>query len=638
MKLIKYFTSFLLFSIIFVFVGEIYVWSLENFQTEFKYVTFYLQKDTTKSEMQIDIYEAAEKENIQVFVVDRTINSLFSETINIYGTSSDLEYYLSKKCNINSGNYDSIFLGNINVEFFDWMDIQDIEKFETYYTIGNDEDIINFKKNLVDKYGGRFPKEGYQAINSKFSISIVWTCVISFLLLLTFYEVALQKKSIIVRVTIGEKISQFILKNIIYDGVINLIIFFGLMKILSYYTNTLYLKEFTILSFGIFLVLNSFVYFWLFFTDLKKDIQTQKSAKMILRVSYLYKIITSIMLIITMTGCIELIFDGISCYRQKNFFETHKNYNYITVGGNGLDDAKKMLNEYYSKGSEKGKKISLVDLGKWSTDAEYILADHGALDYLYTVVPEVEGKITEKKLYYLVPEDCYNQNVFDDMQSINYSYYEREYEYEIIEYKNTSWVMAISNEGKVRSTLKRNPVIILNNLDSMVMPESSILYVGNSTMYCFSNMEFKNIALKSSYKGFYYQTNVYENYIYFWNVMKRNMLMGIVFLFILLLLEGLILKSILKYEYQINAKELLLSKIQGRSFFYRQRKVLIILLGEWLCLLISIIICLVLDFFATGYVMAGGILVMLLEHIFTFVYSNKLENVNISKIFKGGLL
>lgn len=74
MKLIKFFTGVLLIFIVFIFIGEIYVWNLDTFETEYKYVTFYLQENTTKLEMVNDIYNAANKEKVDVFVVDKKVN------------------------------------------------------------------------------------------------------------------------------------------------------------------------------------------------------------------------------------------------------------------------------------------------------------------------------------------------------------------------------------------------------------------------------------------------------------------------------------------------------------------------------------------------------------------------------------
>lgn len=88
MKLIKYFTGFLLFLLMFIFIGEMYVWHLDSFETEYKCTTFFLQKNTKKTEMLNDICEAAREANVGVFVVGREINSLFSCNINVYIVSA----------------------------------------------------------------------------------------------------------------------------------------------------------------------------------------------------------------------------------------------------------------------------------------------------------------------------------------------------------------------------------------------------------------------------------------------------------------------------------------------------------------------------------------------------------------------
>lgn len=637
-KPIKYFTSFLLLFITFIFIGEIYVWHLANFETEYKYVTFYIQDGISHSEMLTDIYHTAKETDINVFVVEKEVTSLFSENIHIYGTA-DTFSKLSAYSELESGLYESIFLGKINVSYHNWNAIPDINRIENYYVIGDDEDITNFKVQLVNKYAGRFPQEGYQTIHSKLSIGIVWACVLVFLLLLTFYEVAQQKKNTILRITIGEQISHFVFKNTFMDLFVYSLIFIAVMLSLGLYTNTFYLKEYTILFWCIFLLANSFIYIWLFFTDYKKDIQTQKSAQNILKISYVYKMITSVMIIITMTGCIELIYNGINYYRQSEFFKTHKNYSYITVGGTTVEKALEMLNAYYSNGREHNKMKSLVDLGKWETNAEYILADQGVIDYLYSCIPELQHIDLEERIYFLIPEKYINnEHIVEEMTDICYSYYHTNDSYDIIGYKNTAWVMALSNTGSITSTLKRNPIIILNNISSFTIPDSRILYIGNSTMYSFSEEEFEAIATANNYDYLHYRTNVYENYLYFWNIKKRNMLMGSVLLFILLLLEGLILKTILKYEYQLNAKELLLNKIHGNGFFSRHKRISLILFSSWVSLFITIIICKILAFSATLFILIGGALIISLEHLFVMIYSNKLNHINISKIFKGGTL
>ncbi len=640
-KLIKYFTSILLFLIALIFVGEIYVWHLESFETEYPYVTFYLQKDTTEREMIDDIHETAGKEEVSVFVVERAINSLFSEDINIYGTDETVSTLLAATSDVRDGSYDSIFLGKVNVTYHNWQEIPNIGKVNNYYVIGEDENILEFKKALVNKYAGKFPQTGYQMLNSKQYIGIVWGCVILFIVLFTLYEIASLKKNIIIRITMGEQILYFVLKQIVCDIVVYLLLFTGLMHLLKNYTNTFFRINTSIIFLVLLLLLNSMVYLWLFFTDYKQDMQTKKSAMNVLRISYVYKMFISILIILLMTGCFELIVQGVDCYRQKPFFEEHKEEFYITLGGRDFDDAKNLFVKFYDYAMEQEKEMWLIDLENWETDAEYILADRGATDYLLEKIPELQEMELENKLYYILPEKYADMpDVVSEMEHLWSSYCERNGAFEMITYDDNLWLMAISNMGKVNSALKKNPVVIFNHMEDVKLSEySTHLYLGNATVFNLTDTEYDNIIQENHFEEqLHYKTNVYENYLYFWTIMKRNMFMGIVLLAILFILEGLIIKSILKYEYTVHAKELLLNKIQGSSFLHRHKRIIRLQLIEWAGLAIAVLVCFFLEYSATPYLILGGILIMILEQIFIVGYAHKLSNVNISKIFKGGLL
>ena len=83
MKKAKYILSLLLFSIGFTFIGETFVWHLVSFETKYDYVTMYkngvMSIHIPQEEMLKDITTAAKEENLEVFVVDRKISTVYSE-------------------------------------------------------------------------------------------------------------------------------------------------------------------------------------------------------------------------------------------------------------------------------------------------------------------------------------------------------------------------------------------------------------------------------------------------------------------------------------------------------------------------------------------------------------------------------
>lgn len=216
MKKIKYIISLILFIIVFGFIGEIYVWYIDSFETSYTNVTMYLQKDTTQEQMIQDIYHAAEKENVEVFTIDQEIENIFSTKRIIYGTDG-VEPYLSDISKIEPGNFQSIFLGNVQIEFKSLKEIEDISQTELYQVIGSKDNIIEFKKELVNQYAGRFPQDGSGSNENLFIVIAIWSVSLLFILLMTLYEVALMKKEVMIRIICGESLINVINKNIWLD-------------------------------------------------------------------------------------------------------------------------------------------------------------------------------------------------------------------------------------------------------------------------------------------------------------------------------------------------------------------------------------------------------------------------------------
>ena len=82
----KYIIRGLLVAIACLFIGELYIWHISDFETGYTRMTFYLQKGDTQQEMISDIEEAARKTNIDVFAVEHKVESNIQETVTIYGT------------------------------------------------------------------------------------------------------------------------------------------------------------------------------------------------------------------------------------------------------------------------------------------------------------------------------------------------------------------------------------------------------------------------------------------------------------------------------------------------------------------------------------------------------------------------
>lgn len=638
MKKIKFILSCILIIIVFSFIGEIYVWHMDSFESSYTSVTMYLQENTSQDEMIHDIYQAAEKENVEVFTIDQKLENIFTSTKIIYGTDGVISY-LSKNSNINPGKYQSIFLGNVRIQFKQLKDIDDISQFEVYYVIGDKKDIVEFKKRLVNKYAGRFPQEGANSKENLFIVIAIWSISLLFLLLITLYEVALMKKEVIIKMIYGEKLSHVISKNIMIDFILFAALFTLIPFILSRFTTTTYYSHISIMAILIFLILNSTIYLSLYFSDYKRAIGSKKSSISILNFSYVYKVISIALVIIVMSGCIELIYKGIDYYKQKAFFEKYKEFSFIGFGSL-TRDIEKISTDAYTQFSKEGKVLSLINLNySEEYSPKFIYGNRGSIKYLQSKIPELNGFPFEEKIYFIFPEQFIgNQKIYKEAHNIWSRFYKHDYNYEIIPYTKNIDIMYMVNTGEIDTGFIKNPVIILSNVPIYNKYWNS-LYINNASLFKITDAELDSFVKIHNFENEnYYRTNAYDYFIHQWQIIKRNMYIGIVLFGVLILLESVIIGTIIRYEYRINAMEIALKKILGYKLFSRHRKIFLTTLISGLVSLLAATLIACYIGTVSIYIFIAGIFILIIEMNFISFYINKLDKINIPKILKGGNL
>ena len=572
--------------------------------------------------------------------MSREVENIFSSKTTIYGTKG-VESYLHHNSNIDEGEFQSIFLGNVSVEFKDLDEIEDISQMEVYQVIGEADNITEFKVDLVNKYAGKFPQLGYVDHENLFIIVAIWGISLGLILLMTLYEVALMKKEVMVRAICGESIINFIIKNIIVDGLVYLSIFMAIALSMRRITTITYYFPISLFAIIIFLILNSLLYTFLYFTDYKKDMGSKESSKKVLNLSYVYKVLSIILVISSMFGCIELIYQGITYYRQKSFFEERKDYSYLSLTTTQDDDS--VYTDIYRQLSQKGNVISLIKLDTMvnneTNGVGYVLGNSGAIDYLKSNIYEMKNLSFEEKIYFVIPEKYKdNQDVYTELEDIWTSYYIGDYDYEFIFYKGIVNIMSINNFGKVSTGFLENPVIIFNNISDYDR-YWNMLQIFTSSLFKISNEELEKIISDYGLENeVYYRTNIYEHYLYKWQTVERNMVIGIVLFVVLLTLESTIISVIISYEYRVSAMELSLMKVLGYKVFERYRKLWITtFISASLSLMITTIVFCLMGY-SLKYIMIGGISLIFIELVIMSYYIHRADQVNIQKVLKGGTL
>lgn len=160
MKLLKYVLSFLILFVGLFIVGESHTFRLNNFYTSFISTSAYLAYNTTE-EMIADMLSAAERNEVEFFAYTRSTPNSMNTEYTIYG-SIELQEYFKKELDIRSVQYKSMLLEDIQFKFKSFSSIEGLNKIHDFYIIGDLKKAEEFKAEIVNKYGGSIPREGYQ--------------------------------------------------------------------------------------------------------------------------------------------------------------------------------------------------------------------------------------------------------------------------------------------------------------------------------------------------------------------------------------------------------------------------------------------------------------------------------------------
>ena len=642
MNLAKYIIRGLLVAVACLFIGELYIWHISDFETKYSSMTFYLQKGDTQQQMLSDLEEAARKTEVEVFVVDHGVESNVREVVTIYGTAG-VQPFLEQDCDLKEGEFDSLFLGKTTVRFLSFDQIPDLTKIEYYQAIGAESDIVRFKQELVDSYAGAFPEEGYDASNDAGIVAGIWGITLALFLLSTLYRIALLKKEGIIRIVSGERLFDFARRKALEDAAGYGAVFATVLPLLCLVTEAGYKLGITILCMAVFLILNTAMYGLLLITNYKRDLAGRTNVRPVLTISYFYKCCSMVVILLILSATAGLVYQGIDCFRQKGFFEEQKSYSYIMLSS--MDEekwqtAEQVWAQLYQRKAAARETISLVELDDFRTgESRYIYADRGALPYLKETIPSLQEKEFQEGYTYILSPKGTSKEELEGAKECLDSYCGMETETKYSSYRGQADVIAVKSEDRIESVRKNNPIILLN-CEGEAHLGSVDGYITQSAMYQFRGEEWERLLAESDLEGeIAYKTGVYENYQVQWKFLKRGMTIGLVLTGIALLMESLMISIILRYEYYVNAEELALKKIFGYRMMERIAKLLKMTVScSGMILVLVSVITSFLEKDAILYILLSGGLLLTVELLLIFWYARYFDRINVQKILKGGLL
>ncbi len=641
----------------FLFMGELSLLNLNNFQEVYYDTNFYSNssgKQISSAEMVKDFCRTGRQHDVDFFTFKYSWDKSYLYETKIIGTEGAIEHL--KNSGIKEGANKSLFFENQKVLFRNIQDGEDISDITTWYFTGGEEDydkIRAFKADLVDKYGGGFPKEKGSEAETILNTLFVWGTVFCIILALSLYEVAYMKKEAMIRTIMGESVFRLFLKSILQDTAAFTALFVLLSCSATYLSNALFKLHWVIALFVLFLLINIAIQVRLLKLDYKKVLASGEGDNGFLAINYVIKAGFSIIAILVISINITMINETWTLYKQKDFFKNHDNCSYYKMGygvesvTEDYDPNEDLYKDFYT--AFQNKSFQYADLsGYYNMRYPFVVINQNAFQELTRQYPQLAAEketIERNKISILFPEsmkegstDYKNAMEMKDNTLFSESEYGR---WNVVRYENGIHVMGIHSMMSGYSTNNyKDPILLLDN--TSYKEEASItgydFYYNYDVLYDIPEKQWERFRSEAQLDDQYISiTNAMDEYEYEWNQSKRQMILSIVLGAFVLFLELFLIVLIIQMEYHFNAIEMAIRKVHGYSLYERNiRLIKATTIFGAIGIVTAILLGRVLEINAAALQLgAVGLLLILVEIVCIFVKSNSVEKRKVVAILKG---
>lgn len=647
----KYVIYLIITLIIFVFtIMTNYTMILKNYETPNSL------KISNKRGIDIELISGIAKEN-NVIIFTKLSNLEQGHTDIIYYTSSDNINKLSEKLGITSGKVRSSVYEDINISYksFEELNVDEILDWSVY---GSEQDISRYISQIK-------ALDGYYIFYNKKKINIenyipFMLCIllIVIMLLSSYFNAIYEKKEFTIRVIHGDSSYKYILKNILFDALIYLSVFFILYYFLRQYTVLISIYKNIKWMYIALCVLNCFAYFPLFKFNSREVIYGYQHTQKITSSLFIVKAISTIVVAGIMTSMCVITSEIGDFYKARKFFENHKNYialDFISDGDYKTaiknNDMSSIQNYMQKEGerkndlinSQKYNYICITDIG---IDSEYkvMYCNNRAMDYLQTVITELSDiSIDEYDCIMLLPDSIkesskeeYINYMKEEFESVE-NYYPEEKNIKLISYKPKNKILCMKLSGEF-DYLSKPAICISSDTKEKYNINTNYRSLVDSMLFEIDNTdEIEPLFSDASVKVIGY--NAYEKYKSDFRIYITLIIVSLILLILMIIYYILIIALLIRFEYDLKAKELALKKVLGYSILRKNKNMFIQSFVVFIIILVSeTIFAFVTKSISIPVVILQCTILFMLDISLLAVNIKKIEKKQLVKILKGGAL
>lgn len=655
MKKAKWIISVFIILLCFILGSELFQSYISTFSNRFFYFEVSVVDD--RNNLYDLLTEYAEDSGIGVFSVERTTYNARHTEIKMYATNTAKAILENDYC-IAAGTKQSLFSGTTDVIIREFSEIIKDSSIVRYYFTGTKEQVTALRDMVYSTYATSYIHRE-NTVGTEWLIGAIWGVSLLFLLLLTWLDIQFQKKEIFLRLSLGSSAWHIIGKNVLADTVV----FAGAFCI-AY----LVLERFVFLGYGlnlaitamlVFIAINALLYLTLLKYDYKQILYGANVNRRTLSNSYVLKAITMIVAIASLSVNVALIAEN---GRYLGYYRDIYQYGdygllYISPAMNVWADD--YNNEYDIIKTDVFLNCYKQDKVGFSLSCAY---DDAGIPII-TLTDTVNGFISNRALlsglgdydyHVFVPEtNAHNYDAEDIAFALQSSIglFGQELDaacYEVIHYDHSEVLyfdFLETSKLPVGFDKVQNPLFVYctlsdNQLDTIVQNTTDLMHGStfNNFLFKLTEEEVTQISEIDGVKAVSYTSLVDQCDQYKSSLLRIVLLNSIISIF-LLLLEMVIIVTIIKLEYMVNAKELSIKKILGYSVFSKNQTIFLLnLFGAIISIVTMIIVSLMFGVTKVSIVLLVGATLTAIEAGLIIFNILKLEKTSIPKILKGGSL
>ncbi len=431
--------------------------------------------------------------NVSLFFM-QSINSTLVSTDEVYYASDEKSLQALEDKKIYPVSYRTLMdeSQNISVRLYDDEKQIYISSNIPIFFVTDDYELL---QEVIDDINEHFDRElvlrspDTGMSSATLSIIATWIAAGIVLIALTLYDIAFQRKSVLLKIIHGEKRSSIILAAMAKDTGF-LVIGFSVIFLLSclYYRSFIFFKI-SLCAISIICVVNSLLY--LSFLNINpRAVLANTHNKRLTYPAYIVRIIICCVIVpllsVTLTSvknAVDIIgnIDYFSKYQDKSFLEIQPAELNADKLLESVDKINKLQISLFTENYESAEPLIITELARYG-DTLYVLANEKAKDMLCDSFPE----ISDKKFAVFIPKTLEHDSLLEN--DIDRTFNDSEIKPEIVYYTDKRTVNLLNRNFDNESLKSINPILFYCNAGINPKAVAELFFPSNPNV--FSNILF----------------------------------------------------------------------------------------------------------------------------------------------------